>query len=128
MPLTRTKIICMCRHPCAQPAARPGQQEPDIEHISHQRIVVVKGEEGRIHSFDGVGWSPDVTKSTNEKILGGFELDTPKVHSTKFARRMTFVGGSKGNGDDMPTFGIFPCDYEQKWAEGAPRCRQLDPE
>ena len=52
----------------------------------------------------------------------------PKVYSTKSSRRMTFVGGSKMNGEDLPQFGIFPVAFEKQWVAGPPKCRQVDPE
>ena len=101
---------------------------PDDFDLSHQRIIYHTSELYRVHSFDEVGWTLDMTDENNEKILCGKGETQPKVYSTKSGRRMTFVGGSKMDGTDLPQYGIFPCKYEKQWVAGAPTCRQVDPE
>ena len=109
------------------PRHDPESKEQDLKHVEHQRVLPIKAELHRVHSFDEVGWTPDLTAETNEKILTGKHDTHPKVHATKSARRMTFVGGCKMNGDDLPQFGTFPCKYERTWVENPPVCRQIHP-
>ena len=103
----------------------PESKAADVNDVDHQRILIKESERHRVHSFNEVGWSPDLMDSGNENILNVLGKFMPTVYSTKSSRSVTFVGGSTMDGTDLPQFTIFPVRPEASWVTGAPNFRKL---